>query len=270
MLLKIISSGLYGTSSAVLDLAVKMGMEHGGWTSKSLFDEQGEKEKGYHLKRSGTDGYQNYTENNIKDADATLVFLTRQFSMACEFVKKKAEKHKKPVLILDLKMEDGFVASRKISGWITENNITILHVTGPGEELCAGVYKKVKKIMEASFFLNLMETGISTDLKDVPKADDIVPETVDQAVDVLEKALSLKDKSTIANMTESELSSLHFTLGEYIQNKYNVYSGNTKLFKDCRKRNGMDKVELDGVSAIIIRSLWLKLKESYTLRVVKH
>ena len=52
------------------------------------------------------------------------------------------------------------------------------------------------------------------------------PKTVDEAIERLTAELSLKDKATLANIAETELSTLHFNLGKYIRNEFGLWSGN--------------------------------------------
>ena len=62
------------------------------------------------------------------------------------------------------------------------------------------------------------------------------PQSLEAAIDHLERALSLKDKATIANMASEELVSLHFTLGDYINTHFDLFSANTTLLQDCREK----------------------------------
>jgi hypothetical protein len=95
------------------------------------------------------------------------------------------------------------------------------------------------------------------------------PITVDQAVERLIAELSFKDKTTIANMAEVELSVLHTTVGEYIRNEFGLWSGNKDLMTSCCFFAKRDKVSEDDASSIIIRELWKRLRDSHKLRVVK-
>jgi hypothetical protein len=95
------------------------------------------------------------------------------------------------------------------------------------------------------------------------------PKTVEEAIERLTKELSLKDKATIANMAESELSTLHSNLGKYIRNEFDLWSDNKALIASCIKISGDDSVDQDSASSIIIRELWKRLRTTHRLRVVK-
>ena len=94
------------------------------------------------------------------------------------------------------------------------------------------------------------------------------PKTVDEAVNFIISKLSLKDKTTIAQMSEKDLLNLHPTLGFYIR-KWFLYPRNDKLLESCREIEGDKYLHWDQAASIIIRELWKKLRETHKLRVVK-
>jgi hypothetical protein len=94
------------------------------------------------------------------------------------------------------------------------------------------------------------------------------PKTVNDAVERLNSELALKDKVTIANMAETELSTLHSNLGEYIRNEFGLWLGNKDLLASCCFFVKKDNVHVDEASSIIIRELWKRLGETHKLRIV--
>ena len=95
------------------------------------------------------------------------------------------------------------------------------------------------------------------------------PKTVGQAVDQLLSEMSLKDKTTVANMAEVELSTLYATLGSYIRNNYGLWTGNEELMASCRFTANKLSIDENGASSLIIRELWKKLRKTHKLRVIK-
>ena len=95
------------------------------------------------------------------------------------------------------------------------------------------------------------------------------PNTVAQAVERLASEMSLKDKTTLANMAEVELSTLHATLGSYIRNNYGLWTGNDELMTSCRFASNNLSIDENAASSLIIRELWKQLRKTYKLRVVK-
>jgi hypothetical protein len=95
-----------------------------------------------------------------------------------------------------------------------------------------------------------------------------IPKTVDEAVQRLISDLSLKDKTTIANMDEVDLINLHFSLGLSIRNKF-LYPRNEQLLESCRFVSKDKYLHWDQASTVIIKRLWEKLKGTHKLRAVK-
>jgi hypothetical protein len=95
------------------------------------------------------------------------------------------------------------------------------------------------------------------------------PKTVDDAVSRLVAGLSLKDKTTIANMTMGEIGSLRGTLGEYVDKAFGLWSGNTELLESCRSVWEEEIDREDDAVMVIVHALWEKLRETHRLRVVK-
>ena len=107
---------------------------------------------------------------------------------------------------------------------------------------------------------------LSTNWMNQPKNN--IPKTVDEAVQRLMSDLSLKDKNTIANMDESDLINLHFSLGLSIRNCF-LYPRNEKLLESCRSVSKDKYLHWDQASMVIIKEVWKRLREKHKLRVVK-
>jgi hypothetical protein len=92
---------------------------------------------------------------------------------------------------------------------------------------------------------------------------------VKQVVDRLIDGLPFKDRVTIANMAESELSALNRTLGEHIISNYGLVNVNPALVRSVRwiaRRPLRDETD---AAAVIIRELWKRLRATHTLRLIK-
>lgn len=97
----------------------------------------------------------------------------------------------------------------------------------------------------------------------------VLPKTVAQAVSHLLSNLSLQEKTAIANMQKDNLVDLHFSLGRFIRNEFNLLADNKKLMESCRLLSGKRDLHADDVSSVIIESLWENLQDTHVLRVVK-
>lgn len=270
MIEKILSDGRPGAGAAALDVAIRLGLAHGGWCAEdeTIPDR-------YRLERVTGANPSAIVESAVGAADGTLYFLHGEArSIGSEKAKKAALRLDKPFLLVDTAHESAFSASRRIALWIAENRIRVLYVSGqakPPEEPTSG---RVAGILEATLFLTMMETGVTSPLPSMVQQtrrahQEPPPETLPAALDHLERSLSLKDKATIANMAAEELVSLHFTVGDYINKHFNLFSTNSGLLRDCRRQTGREDLTAKDAAAVIIRFLWEQLRSTCRLRLVK-
>jgi len=73
MIKKIISGGQTGADLAALDVAIKLGISHGGWIPKGRLTEAGVLDEKYKLTEMETSNYNKRTEQNVVDSDGTLI-----------------------------------------------------------------------------------------------------------------------------------------------------------------------------------------------------
>lgn len=79
------------------------------------------------------------------------------------------------------------------------------------------------------------------------------PKTVDAAVRTLRGLVASDEQAKITLLTEDELVTLHFGLGQWVRNYLGLWEGNPELIS----ATGADGA--DGASELIIRELWLQL-----------
>ena len=164
-----------------------------------------------------------------------------------------------------------FDAASLIASWIRMQRVEFLNVAGPRASKDPQIYSDVVIILEQVIKI-LIDENEKSDVDfnpDTNRKHSKLPKTVDQAVERLINKLSLKDKTTISNLTEDELINLHINLGEYIRNEFGLWSGNDDLMSSCCAIAKMDKIHEDTASTIIIEALWERLRETQKLRVVK-
>ena len=271
MIEKIISSGKPGAAAAALEVAIKLGLAYGGWCREG----EPVPDK-FQLERLPEASNRSVTDKAVAASQGSLYFAAGETaSLRLETTKKSALRLNKPLLIQDLEGENGFSASRRIAVWIAENRIKVLHVDGEGDgRIVLSVADKVSKILEATFFLSMIETGVTAPLESAVERQRLSqrgnpPETIEAAVNHLEQSLSLKDRAVIANMTADELVSLHFTLGGYINSHFEIFTANTDLLTDCQRRSGQWGLAPKDVAAVIIRALWDRLRATCRIRIIK-
>ena len=271
MIEKIISGGQTGADRAALDVAIKLGIPYGGWIPKGRITEEGPLPERYRMQEMPTESYSDRTEKNVIDSDGTLIICRGQPTGGSDYTREMALKHKKQLLHVDLNQTSSFDAASLISSWIKLYQIKTLNVAGPSASKDPNVYVDVFRILEWTFKIFRIE-DMSPDKKaelDKIKQSAPLPKTVDEAVKRLTSEMTLKDKTIIANMAETELSLLHANLGEYIRNEFDLWSGNQDLMASCRFFARKEEIHEHEASSIIIRELWKRLMETHKLRVVR-
>ncbi len=275
MIRQIISGGQTGVDRAALDVAIKLALPHGGWIPKGRITENGPLADKYNLKETESSSYAERTEKNVTDADGTLIISRGPLTGGSEYTREMALKHDRSWLHIDLSQSAAFQAVTTINQWIIQKKIGILNVAGPRASKDPSIYREASNILESAYYLGLTESSMTGagNLKDLMQSQTeppvSAPRTVNAAIDRLISNMPLKDKTTVANMSQIELPNLHLTLGRYIMNNFGLLSGNQELLKSCRSAvKDVLRHEEDAV-AIIIDALWKKLQQTHKLRVVK-
>lgn len=89
---KIVSGGQTGVDRAALDFAIRHGYEPGGWCPRGRLAEDGVIPPVYPLRETDSADYDERTERNVLDADATLIVVrNRKLSGGTAFTKTCAE-----------------------------------------------------------------------------------------------------------------------------------------------------------------------------------
>ena len=274
MIKKIISGGQTGADRAALDTAIKLNIPHGGWIPKGRKAEDGPLPDKYELLEMPTDSYPKRTEQNVIDSDGTLIISHGELTGGSAYTRKMAMKHGKPWYHANLNLLPTFQAAMIVEDWISKKGIETLNVAGPRHSKDPIIYGLVTVILELVCTLNTPKITQMEPSRDAlnfrPEISEIadLPKTVDEAVDFLISRLSLKDKSTIAKMSEDDLNNLQFSLGLYIRNRL-LYPKNDRLLESCRQEAVDKYLHRDQAPRLIIKELWKQLRESHKLRVVK-
>ncbi len=141
---KIISGGQTGADRAALDVAIKRGVEHGGWCPRGRIAEDGIIAEKYSMTETESQNVEQRTKKNIEEADGTLVFVPQfplEITDGTKLTIEYAQFLLKPLLIIDLSSCDR--ANEEFCLWLQENNISILNVGGPRESSAEAIYDKI-------------------------------------------------------------------------------------------------------------------------------
>ncbi|MFC1535458.1 YpsA SLOG family protein [Thermodesulfobacteriota bacterium] len=265
MIKKIISGGQTGADIAALDVAIEMGIPHGGWIPKGRLTEDGRLSDEYKLQEMPSDSYAKRTERIVVDSHGTLIVSHGDLNGGSLYTQKMAKKHNRPCLHIDLNKTTAFDAAVKINDWIYGYKIEVLNVAGPRASKDPKIYQGVKDILEVVINLGTIDVSLSHQSKAIISS----PKTVPESVNILMSRLSLKDKTTVAKMIQNDLGYLHSSIGAFIRNEFGLWDGNDELMNDCCSISGEKELHPDDAAMVIIEELWKKLRETHTIRVVK-
>jgi hypothetical protein len=145
---KIISGGQTGVDRAALDVAIRLGIAHGGWIPKGRLAEDGALPLHYHLQELPTAQYEARTEKNVLDSDGTLLISRGRPTGGTDYTRKMALKHGKQLLHIDLAQgQRSSDAGSLIASWIALNRIETLNVAGPRASHDPAIYMDTVNIM---------------------------------------------------------------------------------------------------------------------------
>jgi hypothetical protein len=274
MLIKIISGGQTGADQAALDVAIKLGIQYGGWIPKGRLTEVGVLDSKYKLKEMETTNYNKRTERNVIDSDGTLIISHGRLTGGSDYTREMALLHHRPWLHINLDKIGAFQAAGKIKSWITENDIEVLNVAGSRASKDPAIYQATVDIIETVFYLDLIDDTIPASFTVTPKrraemGKDILPQTVEEASDRLLSKLSLRDKTMIANIPKDNVMDLYHSFEEYMRNEVGLWLTNESLLKSCRSISGDKHLSEYGASLVIIKFLWEKLQKTNVLKIVR-
>jgi hypothetical protein len=147
---KIVSGGQTGVDRAALDFAIQHGYEHGGWCPHDRRAEDGVIPLGYRLRETDSADYDERTEKNVVNSDATLIVAREtELSGGTAFTKTCAEQQGRPVIII-CEPEGVSKSAAALSKFLKQNHVHTLNVAGPRESQAPGIGKFVEALLEAA------------------------------------------------------------------------------------------------------------------------
>ena len=147
--IKIISGGQTGVDRAALDFAIRRGLKHGGWCPRGRLAEDGVIPPVYQLRETDSPEYEERTERNVLDSDATLIVARqRELSSGTAFTKFCVERHDRPLLLLCER--DGVEkCTAALSKFLEAHKVHTLNIAGPRESQAPGIGKFVGELLSA-------------------------------------------------------------------------------------------------------------------------
>jgi hypothetical protein len=137
---KIISGGQTGVDRAALDVALKHGIDCGGWCPAGRLDEFGRIPDEYPLRELETGGFTERTLQNVKDSDGTVIIHPGQLSDGTEHTVRFCVELQRPHQLIDASKLSTEEASKLIADFVRTNRIDALNVAGPRQSEWAEGY----------------------------------------------------------------------------------------------------------------------------------
>lgn len=136
MKLEIICGGQTGVDRAALDVAIRLGIPHGGWCPAGRRAEDGRIPDRYGLKETNSPDYAVRTRLNVRDAEATLLLSRRKLTGGSALTRNSARELKRPSLHVRLDKEP---TVEQVRTWIQKHVDAILNIAGPRESEDPGI-----------------------------------------------------------------------------------------------------------------------------------
>lgn len=152
--MKIISGGQTGVDRAALDFAIRHGCEHGGWCPRGRLAEDGVIAPTYRLRETDSTDYDERTERNVVEADATLIVAREmELSGGTAFTKALAFRHHRPVLVI-YEGDGVSPGAAALVEFLLRNQVRTLNVAGPRESQSPGLGKFVVELLSVALGLS--------------------------------------------------------------------------------------------------------------------
>jgi hypothetical protein len=149
MIAKVVSGGQTGVDRAALDVALELGVPHGGWCPAGRRAEDGRIPDRYQLTETPSRKYPQRTRWNVRDSDGTLILTRGPASDGTLLTVKTCQKSSAPFLVVDLGDAAGSAGAVKAArAWLADVlNGRVLNVAGPRESGCPGIYEQARAFL---------------------------------------------------------------------------------------------------------------------------
>ena len=142
---RIVSGGQTGVDRAALDVAIALGIQHGGWCPAGRLSEDGSIPSRYQLDEMDATDYPARTEQNVVDSDATLILYEGRLKGGTLLTRRICQRLDKPHLCL--RFDDS--QAREVSRWLAELKPQTLNIAGPRESTSPGIFDRSMQFLLA-------------------------------------------------------------------------------------------------------------------------
>lgn len=134
---------------AALDVALKHGIESGGWCPTGRLDEFGRIPERYPVKELKSGGFTERTLQNVKDSDGTVIVYPGNLSGGTEQTVRFCVEQQRPLKLIDSSNVSTEKAAQLIADFVRANTIDVLNVAGPRQSEWAKGYDYTTSMLEA-------------------------------------------------------------------------------------------------------------------------
>jgi hypothetical protein len=147
------SGGQTGVDRAALDVALKHGIDCGGWCPAGRLDEFGRIPDHYPVKELEVGGFTERTLRNVEDSDGTVIIYFDKVSGGTEKTVGFCVQRGRPHELIDASQISTEDAAKLISDFVRKHKIEILNFAGPRQSEWPEGYHYASRVLEV--FLKL-------------------------------------------------------------------------------------------------------------------
>jgi hypothetical protein len=151
---KIISGGQTGVDRAALDVALKHGIDCGGWCPAGRLDEFGRIPDRYPVKELEEGSFAERTLQNVKDSDGTIVIYFNELRGGTQYTVHCCKELQRPQKLINAANISSQEAAQSMVDFVSEHKIDILNLAGPRQSEWPEGYEYAFRALE--IFLNLI------------------------------------------------------------------------------------------------------------------
>lgn len=129
--MKIVSGGQTGVDRATLDVALKHGIECGGWCPAGRLDEFGRIPDSYPVRELQAGGFTERTLQNVQDSDGTVVIYSDELVGGSEQTVGFCVELRRPYQLINASTISAEDAGKSIADFVRNHNVEVLNVAGP-------------------------------------------------------------------------------------------------------------------------------------------
>jgi hypothetical protein len=145
---KIVSGGQTGVDRAALDVAIELGIPHGGWCPRGRLAEDGRLDARYRLRELQSPDYAVRTRQNVIDADGTWILYRERLQGGTALTNRIAKELGRPLLRTRI---DRAVKIEQVIDWLLANDVRILNIAGPRGSFHPELYWDAVRVIQGVF-----------------------------------------------------------------------------------------------------------------------